>query len=241
MKLLQLWRWITKPAPLLALLIILITVVVVIASYAWSLEVNQILTLTVAALAFPVALLTQRSILVENQKHELSRKGYESLQGPIDRVRDSLVTILQIKNSSPAPSKVVEYGIELRKATASFTDTFHYNEMIFTKKVALQVEYLHYTLMKLAFTLDHANDNTAILTGTYSEEGIAAIAQAEDIALDLAGYMYDLNINLIEGLEFDKIFNRVIPKRQLKDDSKTLSQISNKKNLLILKKELGIE
>lgn len=241
MKLVQLLRWITKPAPLLSSLVILISVVVIVASYAWNLEVNQILTLTVAALAFPVALLTQRSILVENQKHELSRKGYESLQNPIDSVRDSLVTILQVKNSNPTPSKVVEYGIELRKATARFTDTFHYNEMIFTKKIALQVEYLHYTLTKLAFTLDHANENAVLITGVYNDEGKAAITQTMDIALDLAGYMYDLNINLIEGLGFDKIFNRVIPKRKPKDGSKTLSQIATKKNLLLLKKELGIE
>lgn len=235
-------RWLTAPIPIISILVIITVAAVILISLNWRLEPDQILTVTVAALAFPIALLTQRAILIENQKHELSRKGYESLQDAIMKLNAALVsvTISKYVEDGECIKKIVEKTMELRESIALFTNTYHTHEMVFIKS-NLYFKYIHYSASRLAKLLDNATDKLTYDgygDTIYNDEASKVFEEAIELADNLLAYIYDLQKELIEDLGFSKIFNTVIERRVPKNKKyKTLSDVATRSAIKELEKD----
>lgn len=237
----KLWRKTTSPSIILWILILALVTAVTIASYVWTLEPAQILSASIAAAAVPLAFITQRAILRENQKQTLRQQAYSDTRDQWTLVKDALIS-MSISNLD-SQRQIIERAVSIREATASLTYTYHAHEMVF-KKIDRYFKFFHFSLDKLARTLDQIAalgtfDGYGDLHYNDKAEALLLLNSAKEQAEDLKSYLYDLQKELIEELGFSKLFGIVVERRRPKlKKYKTLREAATKKAVRKLEEDL---
>lgn len=235
-----LWRRVFSSSSILWVLVVFLIAGVISVSSAWDLELSQSLSTLVAALAIPLAFMTQREILRENQRMTLRQQAYADLREQFEILRNSLID-LSIFNINRKKS-VVEQSIAIRKAAASLTYTYHSHEMTLIK-IDRYFKYFHFSLLDIAQKLDAvaALANYNVYGDTDYEDKAEALLlskKIKDQCDDLKSYLYDFQKELIEELGFSKLFGVVVESRKPKlKKYKTLSQVATKQKVRQLQKK----
>src|SRR3990167_2358964 len=230
----KIWRSLSTPSVILWLLILILVAAIAAVSYVWKLEIEQILSTTLAATTIPLGFLAQQAILRENQKQKLRIDAYENIQEPLSRVRDSLIA-LKATDLNAGSTKLIENNIAVRQAAANFIYAYNTYEMVFIE-IDLYFKYVYILLNKLVRDLDGITSKAVELQGSvigYTGEDAEELLRykvAKELADDINSYIYDLKKECIEVLNFSKLFNTTVEKRVVKDKKyKTLSEVATKK------------
>lgn len=229
-----------SPARILWVLIIALAVGVAIISSVWKLETAQIVSVSMAALAVPLAFMTQRAILRENQKMTLRQQAYTDLQKQLEILRDTLITFSA--SSLGRQGAVIEQSIEIREATASLTYTYHTHEMVLIK-IDRYFKFFHFSLLELAQKIDDVAGLGSINgygDTEYDEKAGALLLfhEAKEEANDLKSYLYDFQKEIIEELGFSKLFGVIVERRKPRlKKYKTLPQVATKRAVRALEKK----
>lgn len=240
----RLWRGISSPSVVLWVLILSLIAGVAIAAYVWILKPEQILSVAVAAVAIPLAFITQRAILRENQKQTLRQEAYSDIQKQFEIVRGVLISFTV--SDLDTVTSIIKQSIAIREATANLTYTYHTHEMVFIK-IDRYFKYIHFSLCQLAVSLDKiaALSHLNAYGDTLYEDKAKALLlfhQAKNFADDLKSYLYDFQKEIIEELEFSKLFGVVVEKRIPKHKKHmTLPEVATKAAVRKLETEFACE
>lgn len=240
----KLWRSVASPSIILWALVIALIAAVIIASYVWQLKPEQILSASVAAVAIPLAFITQCAILRDNQKQILRQEAYTGIQKQFEAVRDVLISFSV--SDLTTGTTISKQSIAIREATANLTYSYHTHEMVFIK-MDQYFKYIHFSLCKLAKTLDQIvalNHFDGYGDGYYEDEAnaLSLFSEAKSLADDLKSYLYDLQKETIEELGFSKLFGVIVEKRKPKlKKYKTLPEVATKKAVRNLENEFTSE
>lgn len=234
--------FIKSPSFLLWALIVVTVSSIATISYAWSLSIDQILSVSVAALAFPLAFLTQQAILRENKRQQLRLESYSRLQETTRELSTTLSTLTI--SSLDEWNKVTERLVNILKATASFTNNYHAYEMVF-KPLESEFRYIHFSSQKLTGILSTISVNidkkrSGVLGYTADDtDDLLKYHKCKELADDILSYLYDLEKDIIKELRFDSLFSAVIEDRKPNDKKyKVLKQLATKKAVKSLEQEV---
>lgn len=238
-----------SPSSVLWNLILVLAVAVASAAYTWKLPVEQVLSASVAAAAIPLAFLSQRAILREDQKQKMRYEAYRALLNKIQNL-ESALTSVSVDLLRPYDFKALPHDtVELQRALAEFTNCYHAHEMVFAGR-ELWFKYIHFSLICYCDTLGSLKDPNRF---EIDEEGglrRAAIDKAseneasdkQDLAGTHASYLFDLKKELIKTLGFAKLTGENIEKRKPKNKKyKLLSELATRQNVDNLEKLAGFK
>jgi len=233
----KVWRRFTSSSSILWLLITALVSGVFIISYGWNLKTEQTIGALVAALAVPLAFISQRSVLREDQRQKMRYEAYVSVLPRVETIENELAAI---SVSSIKSSNKIIVAQSLRTALKDLTNTYHSHEMVFIK-ANLSFKYLHFSLMKLAKMLDEV-ERSAEFNGygdkIYPSGAESSYEKCKGCASDIASYFFDLKKGLIESLGFAKLNGAYIEERKPLDRKhKLLRNVATKDNLEKLEKE----
>lgn len=234
--------FIKSPLFLIWALVVVIALSITTISHTWMLSIDQILSVSVAASAFPLALLTQQAILRENKRQELRLESYSKLQETTRELSSSLSTLAI--SSLAEWDKVIERLVSILKATASFTNSYHTYEMVF-KSLENEFKYIHFSSQKLTTILSavsvNINEQRNSIQGFTAEDtdDLLKYKECKELADDILMYLYDLEKDCIKELRFDSLFSVVIENRKPLDKKyRTLRQVATKKAVKALENEV---
>lgn len=238
-----------SPSSMLWVLILVLAVAVASAACTWKLPVEQVLSVSVAAAAIPLAFLSQRAILREDQKQKMRYEAYRALLNKIQDLESTLISVsvdlLPPYSFGELPHDVVK----LRQALAEFTNCYHAHEMVFAGR-GLWFKYIHFSLIHYCSELDLLEDPNRF--DVDKEGGLKRIdfdkeaGEEASIRQDLAGthasYLFDLKKELIKTLGFAKLTGESIEERKPKNKKyKLLSELATRQNVGRLEKLTDIK
>lgn len=232
---------IKSPSLLLWLLVSVVAVSVAMASCIWALSPGEILSVSIAALAFPLAFLTQQAILREDKKQKLRLDAYSGLQKVIRGLSSSLVSLSV--SSLDEWNRVLDRMTEILRATADFTNHYHTYEMVF-KPLENEFRYIHFSSQKLTGVLStisvNINEQRNSVHGYTADDAddLLKYHKCKELADDILSYLYDLEKDSMRELRFDRLFSVVIEDRRPNDKKyKILKQLATKKVVKDLEEE----
>lgn len=234
--------FIKSPSFLLWTLIAVVALSIAKISYIWELSIDQILSVSIAALAFPLAFLTQQAILRENKRQELRLESYKRFQEATRELSSPLSNLAV--SSLDEWNKVTERLVSILRATANFTNSYHSYEMVL-KPLDNEFRYIHFSSQKLTGILSTVNANindkrNGVLGYTADDaDDLLKYKTCKELAEDILMYLYDLEKDCIKELRFDSLFSVIIEKRRPLDKKyKTLRQVASKKAVKALEGEI---
>lgn len=238
----RIFYFITSPTFLLWVLIVVVVVAIVTIACSWSLTIDQILSISIAALAFPLAFLTQQAILREDKRQKLRLEAYEKLQIATRSLSGSLTTLAV--SSLDEWNKVLERQVAILQATAGFTNLYHSYEMVF-KPLENEFRYIHFLSQKLTNLLSTISvkiDQQKMTVRGYTGDDADDLLQyqkCKEFADDILSYLYDLEKDCMKELHFDSLFSVVIEDRRPNDKKyKILKQLATDKAVKKLEKQV---
>ena len=237
----RIFYFIKSPTFLLWALIVIVVVAIITISCSWHLAIDKILSISVAASAFPLAFLTQQAILREDKRQKLRLEAYEKFQ-TTTKLLSSALTTLSV-SSLDEWNKVTERLMNILSATASFTDSYHAYEMVF-KPLEREFRYIHFSSQKLTSILstvsvkiDQQRNSVYGYTADDADDPLK-YQTCKKLADDILMYLYDLKKDCIKELHFDSLFSVIIEDRKPLDKKyRMLRQVATKRVVRNLEKE----